>query len=98
MSKNDVAILGAGMHEWGKWGRNFAEYGVAAIKEAMADAGLEWNQVDFIVGGDTAAVRRMGFQPASTLQDALEMATDVVGPQPTITHLKNPPILMADVT
>ena len=51
-----------------------------------------------IVGGDTAAVRRMGFQPASTLQDALEMSTDVVGPQPTITHLKNPPILMADVT
>jgi hypothetical protein len=50
------------------------------------------------VGGDPAAVRRMGFQPASTLQDALEMASDVVGPQPTITHLKNPPIFMADVT
>jgi len=51
-----------------------------------------------IVGGDPAAVRRMGFQPASTLQDALEIASDVVGPQPTITHIKNPPILMADVT
>jgi lactate racemase len=42
------------------------------------------------------AVRRLGFQPASTLQDALEMASDVVGRQPTITHLHNPPILMAD--
>ena len=51
-----------------------------------------------IVGGDPAAVRRMGFQVASTLQDALEMASDVVGSQPTITHMKNPPILMADVT
>ena len=51
-----------------------------------------------IVGGDTRAVRRLGFQPASTLADALEMAGDVVGPQPTITHLKNPPLLMADVT
>jgi hypothetical protein len=51
-----------------------------------------------VVGGDVAAVRRMGFQPASTLQDALEMATDVVGPQPTITHVKNPPIFMADVS
>ena len=40
----------------------------------------------------------MGFQVASTLQDALEMASDVVGSQPTITHMKNPPILMADVT
>ena len=51
-----------------------------------------------IVGGDPRAVRRLGFQPASTLSDALEIASDVVGPQPTITHLHNPPILMADVT
>ena len=24
----DVVILGAGMHPWGKWGKNFVEYGV----------------------------------------------------------------------
>jgi hypothetical protein len=51
-----------------------------------------------IVGGDTRAVRRLGFRPASTMQDALEMASDVVGRQPTITHIHNPPILMADVS
>jgi hypothetical protein len=51
-----------------------------------------------VVGGDTRAVRRLGFHAASTLQDALEIASDVVGRQPTITHLHNPPILMADVT
>lgn len=51
-----------------------------------------------IVGGDVRSVRRLGFQPASTLQDALEMASDVVGRDATITHLKNPPILMADVS
>ncbi len=51
-----------------------------------------------IVGGDVKAVRRLGFRPASTLQDALEMATDTVGPQPTVTHLHNPPIVMAEVT
>ena len=51
-----------------------------------------------IVGGDPRAVRRMGFKPASTLNDALEMAEDVVGPKPTITHVHNPPILMADVS
>ena len=44
------------------------------------------------------AVRRLGFTPASTLHDALEMASDVVGREPTITHLHNPPILLADVT
>ena len=42
--------------------------------------------------------RRLGFKPASTLQDALEMASDVVGRDATITHLHNPPILMADVS
>jgi lactate racemase len=51
-----------------------------------------------IVGGDPRSVRRMGFKPASTLRDALEMAEDVVGRDPTITHLHNPPLLMADVT
>jgi lactate racemase len=50
-----------------------------------------------IVGGDRAAVRRMGFKPASTLADALEMAEDVVGRDPTITHLHSPPLLLADV-
>jgi hypothetical protein len=51
-----------------------------------------------IVGGDAKAVRRMGFKPASTLRDALEMAEDVVGRDPSITHLHSPPLLMADVT
>ncbi len=51
-----------------------------------------------VLGGNPSAVRRMGFSPASTLQDALEMATDVVGPSPTITHLHAPPLLMADVS
>ena len=50
-----------------------------------------------IVGGDVAATKRMGFSPASTLRDALEMAEDVVGRNPSVTHIHNPPILMADV-
>jgi hypothetical protein len=51
-----------------------------------------------IVGGDVRAVRRLGFKAASTLQDALEMASDVVGRDASITHFHNPPILMADVS
>jgi hypothetical protein len=51
-----------------------------------------------IVGGDRAAVRRLGFSPASTFEDALELAEDVVGRDPTITHLRVPPLLMAEVT
>ncbi len=51
-----------------------------------------------VVGGERAAVRRMGLSPASTLADALEMAEDVVGRDPTITHLHTPPLLLAEVT
>jgi len=51
-----------------------------------------------VVGGDPKAVRRLGFKPASSLRDALEMAEDVVGRDPSITHIHNPPILLADVT
>ncbi|HZD65445.1 MAG TPA: lactate racemase domain-containing protein [Acidimicrobiales bacterium] len=51
-----------------------------------------------VVGGDRRAVRRLGFRPASTLADALELAEDVVGPDPTVTHFHAPPLLMADVS
>ena len=44
-----------------------------------------------IVGGNPDAVRRLGFRSATTLNDAFEIATDVVGPQPTITHFKSSP-------
>ena len=50
-----------------------------------------------IVGGDVKSVRRLGFQPASTMRDALEMASDVVGRNPTITHIHNPPIFLSEV-
>ena len=51
MSK-EVAVLGAGMHPWGKWGRNFVEYGVKAANDALKDAGIEWKDVQLVVGGE----------------------------------------------
>ena len=36
---HEVAVLGVGMHPWGKWGRNFVEYGIVAAQPALADAG-----------------------------------------------------------
>jgi len=39
VSERDLAILGVAMHPWGKWGRNFVEYGVVAAHAALADAG-----------------------------------------------------------
>ena len=51
-----------------------------------------------VVGGDPRAVRRLGFTPASTMSDAFEIAQDVVGPSPTVTHLHTPPLMVADVS
>src|SRR4029453_11127866 len=51
-----------------------------------------------VVGGNPRAVRRLGFAPASTMDDALERATHVVARQPPVTHLHAPPLLMADVS
>lgn len=49
----EVAIIGVGMHPWGKWGRNFVEYGVVAARAALADAGITWDDVQFVAAGAT---------------------------------------------
>ena len=49
------------------------------------------------VGADRRTAQRLGFRAASTLADALEMASGTVGPSPSITYLHNPPHLIADV-
>ena len=49
------------------------------------------------VGADRRSVQRLGFRSASTLHDALEMASGTVGPSPSITYLHNPPHLIADM-
>jgi hypothetical protein len=50
------------------------------------------------VGADPEVVRRLGFRTATTLRDALEMASTTVGREPTITHLHCPPIFLPEVT
>ncbi len=67
----DVAILGVGMHPWGKWGRNFVEYGVVAARAALRDAGLEWQDVQFIAGADTIRNGYPGFVSGASFAQAL---------------------------
>ena len=59
--------------------------------------GLQHVAKTIIVGGDPKAVRRLGFTPASTMDDAFEIASDVVGRNATITHLHTPPLMVAEV-
>jgi acetyl-CoA acetyltransferase len=67
----DVVILGAGMHPWGKWGRNFVEYGVVAARAALADAGLDWSDVGFLAAGNTMRNGYPGYVSGSTFAQAL---------------------------
>lgn len=67
----DVAVLGAGMHPWGKWGRSFVDYGVAAARAALADAGLRWPQVQLLVGANTVRGGYPGHVAGATFAQAL---------------------------
>jgi len=70
MSK-DVAVLGVGMHPWGKWGRSFVGYGVHAARQALADAGVDWTDVDLVVGGETVRNGYAGYVAGATFAQAL---------------------------
>ncbi len=67
----EIAVLGVGMHPWGKWGRNFVEYGVAAATDALADAGIEWTDVQFVAGADTMRNGYPGYVAGATFAQAL---------------------------
>src|SRR5436305_11636170 len=66
-----VAILGVGMHPWGKWGRSFVEYGTTAARAALDDAGLRWSDVEFVSGADTIRNGYPGYVAGSTFAQAL---------------------------
>jgi len=48
---NDVAIIGVGLHPFGRFDKSAMEMGADAIQAALADAGLDWKDIEFGVGG-----------------------------------------------
>lgn len=68
---HDVAVLGVGMHPWGKWGRNFVSYGVHAARAALGDSGVAWEDVDLVVGGETVRNGYGGYVAGATFAQAL---------------------------
>ena len=67
----EIAIIGAGMHPWGKWGRRFVEYGVAAAQEALRDAGIAWRDVQYVSGAATMRCGYPGYVAGATFAQAL---------------------------
>jgi acetyl-CoA acetyltransferase len=66
-----VAVLGVGMHPWGKWGKNFVEYGVVAARAALDDAGVDWRDIQFIAGGQTMRNGYPGYVAGASIAQAL---------------------------
>ena len=56
----EIAVLGVGMHPWGKWGRNFVDYGVHAAQQALVDAEVAWGDV----GEARSQLRVLHWSPA----------------------------------
>ncbi len=55
-SSDDVAIVGIGMHPFGRTeGVSGMDQGVAAVRAACTDAGVAWSDMQFAVGGSMAA-------------------------------------------
>lgn len=68
---NEIAILGVGMHPWGKWGKNFTEYGVVAARNALKDSGVDWRDVQFVSGAATMRCGYPGYVAGATFAQAL---------------------------
>ncbi|MEE4201354.1 thiolase family protein [Erythrobacter sp.] len=52
----DVHIIGAGIHPFGRTeGRSGRDQGVFAVREALADAGVAWEDIEYAYGGSSSA-------------------------------------------
>ena len=91
---DDVAIIGVGMHPFGRFGPKSAiEMGAEAVRAACADAGVEWKDVNVAVGGSyevdnpDAVVGLLGltgiqfmdvYNGCATAASALQLAADAI--------------------
>jgi acetyl-CoA C-acetyltransferase len=91
---NDVAIIGVGLHPFGRFdGKSAMEMGADAIQASLADAGIEWKDVQFGVGGSyevsnpDAVTRLVGltgipfidvFNACATAASAIQVCADTI--------------------
>jgi len=52
---SDVAIVGIGLHAFGRHPISGREQGAIATRRALADAGIAWSDVEYAFGGSSAA-------------------------------------------
>ncbi len=90
---NDVAIIGVGLHPFGRFDKTAMQMGAEAIRGALDDAGLEWKHIQFGVGGSyevsnpDAVTRLVGltgipftdvFNACATAASATQLCADTI--------------------
>jgi len=91
---NDVAIIGVGLHPFGRFdGKSAMEMGAEAIQAALADACIDWKDIQFGVGGShevsnpDAVTRLVGltgipftdvFNACATAASATQLCADTI--------------------
>lgn len=73
MSKDkDIAIIGVGMHPYGKYPeKDPRELGVHAVREALKDAGITWNDVQAMTASCSANLGSFGWLPGHCIAQAI---------------------------
>jgi acetyl-CoA acetyltransferase len=59
------------MHQWGKWGKNFVEYGIKACNDALEDANVSWPDIQVVAGAETIRNGYAGYVAGATFAEAL---------------------------
>ena len=90
---NDVAIIGVGLHPFGRFDKTAMEMGAEAIQFALADAGVDWKDIQFGFGGSyevsnpDAVTRLVGltgitftnvFNACATAASAIQQTADTI--------------------
>ena len=91
---NDVAIIGVGLHPFGRFDKTAMQMGADAIQLALKDAGVEWGDIQFGFGGSheisnpDAVTRLVGltgitftnvFNACATAASAIQQTADTSG-------------------
>src|SRR5947208_16476271 len=90
---NDVAIIGVGLHPFGRFDKTAMEMGAEAIQSALTDAGVDWKDIQFGFGGSyevsnpDAVTRLVGltgitftnvFNACATAASAIQQTADTI--------------------
>ncbi len=90
---NDVAIIGVGLHPFGRFDKTAMQMGAEAIQFALDDAGVSWQDIQFGFGGShevsnpDAVTRLVGltgitftnvFNACATAASAIQQTSDTI--------------------